>query len=202
MQIIGEKKINIVHIISALQEGKTLVYPTETCYGLGCDATNPSAVEKIYEIKERPKEKSLILIAASLDMMEPYITISYLLSHISKNYWPGPLTVVVPIKQDVALPSGVVRDDGTIAFRVSSHPIAADISRALGRPIVSTSANIGGGANPYTIEEVVQAFRDKSHQPDILIDAGELPRRAPSTVVRLVGDQIDMLRQGDIFLQM
>ena len=187
-------------VAEALEQGTTLVYPTETCYGLGCDATNAEAVERIYAIKGRTKEKSLILLADSLDMMAPYIDISPRLKEIEQKYWPGALTVIVPI-QGNRLAHGVVAGDGTIAFRVTSHPLAQKIVHALGRPLVSTSANVAGGPNSYSADDVLSAFDAAETQPDVVIDGGILPVRAPSTVVRLRGDKIEVVRQGEIIVE-
>lgn len=212
MIIIAEKDVIISDIVSALSEGKTLVYPTETCYGLGCDATNPAAVKKVFALKGRAKEKSLIVIVHELSAMAPFIEIIPALRALAERYWPsfakatpgkpGALTVIVPLSpyterphptfpdRGGALAPGVVALDGTVAFRVTSHPFAHALCEAFGKPIVSTSANVSGGPNPYTIEEAVAA--------DIGIDAGELPRRAPSTVVRLRGEKIEVIRQGEV----
>lgn len=192
MKFIAQKDVILSDLVSALNDGKTLVYPTETCYGLGCDATNAAAVEKIFAIKGRAKEKSLIVLAYDLSAMTPYIEITPALESLAKNYWPGALTVIVPAKAGSGLAPGVIADDGTVAFRVTSHPFAHALTEAFGKPIVSTSANIAGGPNPYTIEEAVSA--------DIGIDAGELPRRPPSTVVRLREERVEVLRQGSVII--
>lgn len=198
MQVIKQSACTISVIVASLSLGQTLVYPTETCYGLGCDATNAEAVKQIYAIKNRPEEKSLIVLAYDLDQMAEYIEITPALRNIEKKYWPGALTVVVPVKKGVHLPSGVVSESGEIAFRVTNHPFAREIVEIFGRPLVSTSANIGGEANPYDLETIVNTLGKQEIKPDIIIDAGTLPMNKPSTVVRLVGEKIEVLRQGEV----
>lgn len=199
MEYIKQDNIILGDVVQALNEGKTIVYPTETCYGLGCDATNAAAVEKIFALKGREKGKPMLVIVHDLFAMSPYIVITPALEALAKKYWsassadrPGALTVIVPAKAGNALAPGVVAEDGTVAFRVTSHLFARALCMAFGKPIVSTSANIAGGSNPYTIEDAVEA--------DIMIDAGVLPRRTPSTIVRLTVDSLEVIRQGDIIV--
>ena len=199
MRIISPKESRIGDVIEALKHGATLVYPTETCYGLGCDATNVAAVEKMYAIKGRPEGKSLIVIVASLEMMAPYIEVTPTLRQIEKKYWPGAMTVVVEsIVNSGELARGVVSIDGTVAFRVTSHPFARALVTAFGRPLVSTSANLSGEQNLYSAIEVEKTFQNREYQPDVLIDAGVLPITLPSTVIRVAGTEIEILRQGEI----
>jgi L-threonylcarbamoyladenylate synthase len=200
MTIISEQSISIPDIVSALKDGKTIVYPTETCYGLGCDALNIDAVQKIFSIKKRQKEKPLLVVASSVSMMMEYVEWNQTLEIVAERYWPGPLTVVTELRPDVELPAGVVGLDRTLAFRVTGHPLAAAISAALGRPIVSTSANISSEASPYDIESVLDMFGGAEHQPDIIIDGGTLTPNSPSTIVRVKNDRVEVIRQGEVIV--
>ena len=200
MNILPSDNLNISAIVSELEQGKTIVYPTETTYGLGCDATNEEAVNRIFDIKQRQREKSLLIIVPARDMMYEYIEHNPTIEKLANRYWPGPLTVVTHIKPDKKLASGVVRDDGTIAFRISSHPIAAELARKLGKPLVSTSANIAAQKSPYDSDEVTKTFQKQEIAPDIFINAGILPEKAPSTIVRVDGNRVTVLRQGDIII--
>lgn len=198
MQILPWYQKNLVEIARKLVSGATIIYPTETCYGLGCDATNAEAVKKLYDIKGRPEGKPFIVIVDVLERMAPYIEITSTLRDIEKKYWPGALTVVVDAKTDSGLPSGVIGTDGTIAFRVTSHPLARELASVLARPLVSTSANLAGEPNVYSAEVARQIFLSRDIQPDILIDAGDLPETQPSTVVRVQGERLTVLRQGAV----
>lgn len=185
-------------IAQRLKEGETLVYPTETCYGLGCDATNVTALQNIFAIKGRSENKPVILLFNGLDMLGEYTEITPTLRRLSDTYWPGALTIIVPIRSRGGLVHHVIASDNTIACRVSPHPFVQALVQALGRPFVSTSANRAGNPSPYTIEEVLTEFSSQKNQPDIVIDAGSLPRNKPSTIVRLVGDTLEIVRQGEI----
>jgi len=199
MNILPQENLNIASLSHALLEGQTLVYPTETCYGLGCDATNQEAVDQIFYIKQRRKDKPVLVIAHDLSVMLDHIIESPVLFELAEKYWPGPLTVVVRARPDSPLAKGVIAEDGTVAFRITEHPIAAALCEALDGPIVSTSANIAAQASPYDIADVLDMFQGESLQPDSIIDAGILPDRSPSTVVRINMDgTIDVLREGNI----
>lgn len=201
MQIIKQQDLQIPEIIEALKTGATIVYPTETCYGLGCDATNQKAVDKIFAIKKRDTKKPLLVVAHDAALMMQYIKWNSTLDDIANKYWPGPLTVVAPAVANCALADGVKALDNTIAFRITEHPLAATLSRELERPIVSTSANIAALDNPYDIESVSAMFDSAEFQPDIIIDAGELPYLTPSTIIKISrGNEIHVIRQGSVII--
>lgn len=202
MQIISSEHVHISSIVAALKLGSTLVYPTETSYGLGCDATQETAIEQIFAIKKRQQEKSVLVIFPNIAMAKEYVEWNPTIDTIAAKYWPGPVTVVSRVLSRDSLPLGVVSAMGTIAFRVSSHPLVQEISAALQKPLVSTSANISAQASPYDIDSVLGMFAKELDQPDIIIDGGNLPHRAPSTIVAVHSDErIEILRQGDIVVE-
>ena len=202
MRFIKQDNISIREIVGVLHRGETIVYPTETCYGLGCDATNAAAVGKVFVIKKRPPEKSVLVIMADIDMAKKYVVWNDTIDKLAKKYWPGPLTIVADAcEREVVLPPGVMGLDGLIAFRISSHPLASSICQTLGRPLVSTSANIAAEPEPYNIDSVIKMFQDESAQPDIVIDAGGLPVTKPSTIVRVRDNNVEVMRQGEIFIK-
>ncbi len=200
MNILPKENLDIQSIAQELLEGNTLVYPTETCYGLGCDATNYEAVDKIFDIKHRQKNKPVLVVAHDLSVMLEHVFDSPLLFELEEKYWPGPLTVVTKVRPDSNLAKGVIHEDGTIAFRITEHPVAAELCRAIDGPLVSTSANIAAAASPYDIGEVLLMFNDQYIQPDIIIDAGPLPHKSPSTVIRINNGTIEILREGEIII--
>lgn len=202
MQIIPQEQLDIEMMVTALKQGSTVIYPTETCYGLGCDATHVQAVENIFAIKQRQREKTVLVLMADVAMAMDYVEWTPTLEHIARQYWPGALTVVVPVKEGGGLAPGVVRSDGTIAFRITDHYMAKEMVQALGKPLVSTSANISDMGNPYSLDEVLSMFEYAAHQPDIIIDGGHLVERAPSTIVKIDGEHVEVLRQGEVVVEM
>ncbi|MFH1947024.1 MAG: L-threonylcarbamoyladenylate synthase [Candidatus Magasanikbacteria bacterium] len=200
MHILKQENLNTLEIVEELKKGKTLVYPTETVYGLGCDATNQSAVDKIFEIKKRQENKSVLVLVPSVAMAMSYVEWNEKLEKISQKYWPGPLTVVMKAKPDCQLAKGVVAEDGTVAFRVTGHPLCSEISEALNRPLVSTSANITFQKSPSDIKGVLEIFGKAEVKPDMVIDAGELPCISPSTIIKIKDGEVVVLRQGELVI--
>lgn len=208
MFIIKQSEANIVEIVEALKQGKVIVYPTETCYGLGCDATNSEAVKKLFAIKQRQENKSVLVLVSGIDMIKKYVQWTPTLEELARKYWPGPLTVVAKIirqrleNKNINLPSGIVGKDDTIAFRVTDHIFAHDLVKQLGMPLVSTSANISAQTSPYDIESVLQMFDSAENKPDIIIDSGSLSYHSPSTIVRVADEKIEVLRQGELIVEL
>lgn len=130
-----------IHLtIKRLNAGKVIAYPTEAVYGLGCDPLNESAVLNLLNLKNRPVEKGLILIASSLSQLKPYLQLnSNIISKITST-WPGPVTWIIPSQPWV--PTWLTGKHNSLAVRVSAHPTVKLLCEQYGRPIVSTSANI------------------------------------------------------------
>jgi L-threonylcarbamoyladenylate synthase len=197
MTIIPLKDAKPKEIVEALKEGQTIVYPTETCYGLGCEATNQASVDQIFSIKQRQTDKPLLVVMPSIEMARDYVIWTETIDTLATTYWPGPMTVVATAKPGTGLAKGVIADDGTVAFRITDYPVAVELSTALGVPLVSTSANISAQESPYDIASVHAMFQHATPQPDIIIDAGVLPHAAPSTIVKVIDTSIEILRQGE-----
>ena len=183
--------------IAVLKKGGVVVFPTETAYGLAVDARNAQAVTRVFKIKGREGQKALPLIAADRAMVETVAGIPSVLAHLADQYWPGPLTLVLPVVGD-GLSHQVVKN-GEIAIRVSSHPVAVALSRGLGAPIVSTSANRSGEKACFSIMDVKAQFAGQEIQPDYYLDGGALISVLPSTIVSLDDyGHPEVLRQGTI----
>lgn len=146
-------------IIEALKTGKTILYPTDTIWGIGCDATNEEACQRILEIKQRPENKSFILLVDSFQMIEKYIpefpAVCYDLVDLSDK----PLTIIYPDAQGLA-PS-VLAQDGSVGIRLTKDPICLSLIRSIKKPIVSTSANISGQQFPTNFESIDSRIKTK-----------------------------------------
>jgi len=179
--------------VKILQRGGVIAFPTDTVYGLGADAFNSTAVERIYEIKNRPKHRQLPLLIADVERLttlaDPIPEIAWFLA---RRFWPGRLTLVLP-KIDslpVYLASGP-----TIAIRVPDHPACLAIIQHLGNPIIGTSANISDQPAALTADEVRQQLGGKI---DFIINGGKCPGGKESTVVDVTRESPRILRQGII----
>jgi len=190
---------NLAKVIFEILNGKTLIFPTETSYGLGCDATNQMAVDKIFDIKGRSDTKPLLVVVDSVEVAKKYLRWNEELEKLSSKYWPGPLTVVGEYIGN-GLASGVVGSDNTLALRVTDFPLLKSITEKISRPLVATSANLAGQPNLYDSQKIVEIFSSQNNQPDLILNFGILPENAPTTLVSVVGGDLKILRQGGIKL--
>jgi len=180
-----QKQLN--SIVKILKGGGVIVYPTETAYALGCDITNKKAVGRIYRLKKRSKTKSLTAIVADLKMAKKFSRISKFEEKIIKKHMPGPFTLIV--KKKKAIPDLANKD---FAFRISSNKIAKELSRALKKPIASTSANLSGSGAEYNIKPIIKEFGTKV---DAIIDSGNLPKKKVSTIAKVIEGKLVILRK-------
>lgn len=159
----------LAEALRVLREGGTILYPTDTVWGLGCDATNPEAVAKIYEIKQRSDSKSLVLLACNLDMVAKYVKEipSIAVDLVEVN--DAPMTIIYPeALAGVAgepgdrwhLAHNAVAEDGSVGIRIPLMDWCKDLVFKLGRPIVSTSANISGEPTPQRFTDIPQEIKD------------------------------------------
>lgn len=145
--------------IETLKNGGVILYPTDTIWGIGCDATNEEACQKISQIKNRPDNKSFIILVDSVQMIEKYIPefpdVCYDLVDLADK----PLTIIYPNAKGLA-PS-ILADDGSVGIRVTKDPICLKLIRSMRKPLVSTSANLSGEANPSCFADVNQQIKDQ-----------------------------------------
>lgn len=173
--------------VDILKKGRVIIYPTETSYGIGVDATSSKSIRKIFTIKER-KGKPISIIVSSLGMAKRYAKIDAVTRKLAQKFMPGPLTLVTEKKK---LPQ--ILSKKTVAWRIPSHPVAFPIVKKFGKPITATSANLSGRPQLYNINDIVKTF---SGHVNLIIDAGNLPRRKPSTVFDTINQKI--VRKGPI----
>ncbi len=192
------KECNLSEVVVELLAGKTIIFPTETSYGLGCDATNQQAVDSIFKIKERVGDKPLLVVVPTIDMARQYLVWNNNIDRLARAYWPGPLTVVGQALPGSGLAIGVVSNQGTVAVRVTASPIAKFLSESLGKPVVATSGNISGAGDIYNSVDAEAMFAGRDNQPDFVLDFGQLPKNLPSTLVDATGGELKILRQGEL----
>ncbi len=177
-------------VVECLKQGGVIAYPTDTIYGLGCDIFNKKGVKKIYQIKQRDPRKPFSFICADLSDVSNYAQVSNFAFKIMKRYLPGPFTFVLEATRVV--PDVLTTRQKTVGIRIPDNPIALAIVRELGHPIVTTSVNISGEeshCDPVLIDQHV------GKQLDMVVDGGNLLGEQ-STVISLIDDQVEVLRQG------
>lgn len=144
--------------VAALRAGGVVLHPTEAVWGLACDALNPAAVAAVYALKRRPAGKGLILVAADFEMLRPLLApVPEARMRAALATWPGPHTWIVPAADDA--PTWLCGARGTLAVRVSAHPLVQALSRGLPGVLVSTSANLSEQPSPRMLDEVDEAIR-------------------------------------------
>ena len=197
-QIIRATDSNVIdRTVAILRNGGTVVYPTETCYGIGVDATNTSAVNKLLSYKSRREGKPLSIAVHSKEMAEKYAVINKTALNLYKNYLPGPLTVVS--KGRCQLAPGIESEYGTVGIRIPKFPLILSIIKAFGKPITATSANPSYQPKPYSIESLLSHLPERNVKLiDLIIDAGHLPHNETSTVVDTTLDDVAVIRQGQL----
>ena len=179
--------------IAALQAGELVVYPTETFYAIGADAFSSSALARLFRVKRREAGRPVGLIAADTAMAFSLAReIPSNARRLADAFWPGPLTLVLPARDDLARELGGL--DG-VGVRVSPNPVARALSAGLGRPITATSANLSGEAPASTLDEARAGLGEKVK---VYLDGGKLTAAAPSTVVAVSGSAWKMIRVGAI----
>ena len=129
--------------VTILRAGGVVAYPTESVFGLGCDPWNRAGVARVFALKRRPSHKRCILIAADLRQLDEVVEVDmHRFAGFAARYWPGPVTLVAPARNET--PGWLVDEQGTVATRVTNHPVARDLCAAFRRPLISTSANRAG----------------------------------------------------------
>lgn len=201
MKILSLKSQSLDEIVAAVVEclakGGLLIYPTETTYGIGVDATNQKAVNTLLKYKKRREGKPLSIAVADKEMAEKYVDLNQTARNLYINFLPGPVTVVSNGKHTVAI--GVESENGSLGIRIPAYPLALQIVKAFGKPITATGANASYKKRPYCIEDITRFLSPRQQSLiDTIIDAGELPHNEPSTVIDTTWDDVKVLRQGNI----
>ncbi|HKY79012.1 MAG TPA: L-threonylcarbamoyladenylate synthase [Anaerolineales bacterium] len=175
-----------------LEAGGVVAFPTDTVYGLGAPAFNAASIERLFAIKGRELTKAIaVLIAEPGELDKVAKGLNQRAMRLAERFWPGPLTLVLP--RHPSLPA-LLSPNETIGVRVPDHAVARALLAAAG-PMAVTSANLAGGANPRSAEEVLGQLGGRI---ELVLDGGQTPGNQPSTVVDLTGAQPRVLRAGPI----
>jgi L-threonylcarbamoyladenylate synthase len=175
--------------------GEPVAVPTETVYGLAADATNAKAVARIYEAKCRPSFNPLIVHVPDLAAAELIGRFEPQARVLAERYWPGPLTLVVPLRDDAQIAPVVTAGLSTIGLRVPAHPAMQALLREAARPLAAPSANASGSISPTRAEHVLRSLKGRI---SLIIDGGQTERGLESTIVAATGPQLRLLRPGPI----
>ncbi len=184
--------------VSSLRLGQLVAFPTETVYGLGADARNERAVASVFEAKGRPAENPLIVHVKNLEMACRYGCFDPLSLKLAEHFWPGPLTLVVPLRNDAGLSELVTAGLGTVALRVPASDIALALLNAFDAPVAAPSANPSGKLSPTEAEHVEEELGEHLA---LILDGGACQFGLESTIVTVRDDSLALLRVGAISME-
>ena len=187
----------ILQAVNILRRGGLIVYPTETCYGVGVDATSKKAVDKLWQYKQERGHKPVLVAVADQAMAQKYGHLNQLAEKIFHQYLPGPVSIVVP-GQGLVDPR-IESSLGTLGIRVPDHRLILALIKKLNKPLTSTSANVSGLPSPYSVDEVLN--RANQSLIDLIIDQGPIPPNPPSTLVDVTEKKFKVLRQGQTIIR-
>ncbi len=186
---------NIAKVSEILLGGNIFIIPTETVYGLAANALDDKAVSKIYEAKGRPSFNPLIVHISNIEKAKEFVIVSKVAERLTKAFWPGPLTIVLPKKDDCLISNIVSAGLDTLAIRAPRHPIAQAILEKSNLPLAAPSANISGTISPTHASHITPELLKKVHGA---IDGGPCDIGLESTIVKVDEDKIIILRPGSI----
>jgi L-threonylcarbamoyladenylate synthase len=219
MQIVSPSPAGIEEALAVLRDGGIIIHATETCYGIACDLRNLNALTRLFDAKKRPFTQPV-----SALMAKKYLEVSPRAQQIIDTYLPGPLTIILPAREDqeekifvcphALIPTFSPKGGGdnphpdllpegeggtthsTIGLRLSSHSLASTLVSRVGSPLATTSANLHGKENPYSLKDILAQYGENP-PIDLFIDSGEIPIVPPSTVIEVQGEEVIVRRQGD-----
>jgi L-threonylcarbamoyladenylate synthase len=184
----------IQHAGAIIKQGGIIAFPTRCLYGLGADAFNADAVDRVFKIKQRPSQKPILILIDQRIQLERLVShVSPAASRIMDRFWPGGVTLV--FEAGGTVPQHLTAGTGKIGIRLPGHPVAAALVKSMGRPFTGTSANISGEPGCRRIDDLIPQL---AQQLDAVLDAGPLKGGTGSTVVDVTDDMPRILREGDI----
>ena len=186
---------NIIEVATALRDGKLVVFPTDTVYGIGTNVYNKDACEKIYEVKGRPKNKPLSVLISDISMLQDIVDyISPVEQKLIDTFWPGPLTIKF-LKKTAFLPDIVSAGDKYIRVRLINDSITKEIIDLAQVPIVAPSANLHGSPTGTKVKNIINELGNKV---DYILDCGDIEDDTVSTIVQVEDEEINIIREGKI----
>ena len=184
---------DIAKAVEVLRSGGIILYPTDTIWGIGCDATNPAAVKRIYEIKQRQDTKSMLVLMENPNLLNSYISevpeIAWELIEVADT----PLTIIYPGAKNLA--ANLLAQDGSVGIRITTEAFTQQLIQRFRKPVVSTSANISGQKSPQNFSEISNEIK-KSVDFIVQFRQDDLSKSNPSGILKLgVGGQIEVIRK-------
>lgn len=201
MRIVKLTPVNQQEVIdealAALKSGGLVIFPSDTVYGLLADAANPKAVTQLLNFKERRPGQAIAVFVTDKKMAEKYVTPNQNAKNVINNLFPGPFTVISQSRRQTD--PRLEAENGTLGIRIPDYPLILKLVSAFGRPLTATSANLSGKPSVYSISALLKTTsKSKKNLISLVVDAGNLPKNKPSTVIDTTTGQLKTLRMGDL----
>lgn len=189
---INEEELN--EVAEIIKNNGVVIFPTETVYGIGGNALSCQVVDKVYQIKQRPREKAINILLPNAERIEEYADIiDEKEKRIIQKFMPGPITIILKRKDNIG--NGFTLNDGTIGVRIPNSPIVQAILKKVNVPLIAPSANISGKPSGTDVNSILKDFENKV---DAVIDGGKSKLGISSTIVKVVNGKVEILREGSI----
>jgi len=186
----------ILDATDVLLNGGVILYPTDTLYGIGVDATNDAAIQKVFDLKRRDSKKPLSVMVSDLKIARKYALINSLGERLMSKILPGPFTLVFPKKDN--LPDKLTAGEKTLGIRIPDTIFCNSLTINFGKPITATSANVAGDGNQINVDDILQQFGKMQHMIDLVIEEENLSNGNPSTVLKVSDTSVEVLREGNV----
>ena len=195
MKIINPNTEGIKEAVKKILEGEIIFIPTDTVYGIAANPYNDKAIKKIFSIKKKSLNNSLVLLCSNYKMAKKYAIFNKIADNLKKNFWPGPLTLILKKKSNLKISKKWVSKNNSIGLRIPDHSIPKKIINKCNFPIFCTSANISGKKSCRNVNDIVKNFKNKKIT---IINGGKTKFGIDSTIIDVTKDKINILRKGSI----
>ena len=195
MKIINPNTEGIKEAVKKILEGEIIFIPTDTVYGIAANPYNDKAIKKIFSIKKKSLNNSLVLLCSNYKMAKKYAIFNKIADNLKKKFWPGPLTLILKKKSNLKISKKWVSKNNSIGLRIPDHSIPKKIINKCNFPIFCTSANISGKKSCRNVNDIVKNFKNKKIT---IINGGKTKFGIDSTIIDVTKDKINILRKGYI----
>jgi len=186
-----------MEVTKTLKKGGLVIFPSDTVYGALVDATNNDAVKKLIAFKNRPPGKAISVFVRDFRMLEEYVCLNHKQKSVLQQILPGCFTIILKSKHKTS--KLLEAENGSLGIRIPNYQPVNNLLNLFGKPVTATSANLAGQSPCYSIKSLLNSLsKTKEKLIDLVVDAGELPRNKPSTIIDLGKDKVEIIRQGDI----
>ena len=195
MEIINSNTKGINEAVKKILDGEIIFIPTDTVYGIAANPYNDKAIKRIFSIKKRSLSNSLVLLCSNYKMAKKYAIFNRIANNLIKNFWPGPLTLILKKTNHSKISKKWLSKNNTIGIRIPDHNVPKKIINKCNFPIFCTSANISGQKSYKNIKDIIKKFRNKKVS---IVDGGKTKIGSDSTIIDVTENKINILRKGCI----